>query len=118
VADRTLELRLVSPSATVFEGSVSSVVLPAWDGRVGILPGHAPYIALLGAGVLEADLPGGGSARFFIRRGVVKVEKDQVTVLSEFTAKETPADFRPGDAWLPLDELGEGGDGAPWNPLA
>jgi F-type H+-transporting ATPase subunit epsilon len=108
---------VVSPSATVFEGNVSSVVLPAWDGRVGILPGHAPLIALLGAGILEADLSGGGSERFFVRRGVVKVERDQVTVLSEFTSKETPADFRPGDAWLPLDELGEG-SGSGWNPLA
>ncbi len=117
MADRTLELRVVSPSATVYQGTVSSVVLPAWDGRVGILPGHAPYIALLGAGMLEADLPGGGSVRFFVRRGVVKVEKNEVTVLSEFTATEAPADFRPGEAWLPLDELGEG-SGTTWNPLA
>jgi hypothetical protein len=67
--------------------------------------------------MLDADLPAGGSASFFIRRGVVKVENDEVTVLSEFTASETPADFRPGEAWLPLDELGEG-SGAGWNPLA
>jgi hypothetical protein len=67
--------------------------------------------------MLEADLLGGGSASFFVRRGVVKVEKDGVTVLSEFTASQAPADFRPGEAWLPLDELGEG-SGAGFSPLA
>ena len=100
-----IELRLVSPVETVFHGEVASLVIPAWDGKVGILPGHAPYIALLGAGMLEADLPGGGSEWVFIRRGVLKVDNDQVTVLSEYAASEAPDDFSPGDAWLAPDEM-------------
>ena len=101
-----LSLSLVSPSQTVFEGDVDSLVLPAWDGKVGILPGHAPYIALLGAGMLTADRPDGGSLSFFVRRGVVKVDRDQVTVLSEYSAAEPPEDFTSGEAWLSPDELG------------
>lgn len=108
---RVLDLRVVSPSATVFEGRVSSIVLPAWDGRVGILPGHAPYIALLGAGMLDADLGGDGTESFFVRRGVVRVERNRVTVLSEFVASEAPRDFSSGEACLSPDEMSEGEEG-------
>ncbi len=93
---KRIELRLVSPVKTVFHGEVASLVISVWDGKVGILPGHAPYIALLGTGMLEADFPEGGSERFFIRQGVVKVEDDQVIGLSEYAASETPDDFSPG----------------------
>ncbi len=107
MASGKLDVRVVSPSRTVFQGEAVSVVVPAWDGKVGILPGHAPYIALLGAGMLDVDLAGGGSERFFVRRGVLKVQGDEVTVLSEFSASEPPGDFSPGEAWLSPDEVTE-----------
>jgi F-type H+-transporting ATPase subunit epsilon len=99
-----LTVRVVSPAEVVFEGEASSLVAPAWDGQVGILPGHAPFLALLGGGTLSVDLPGGGSRRFFVNRGVLKVENNQVTVLSEFAADAPPADFDPGSGWIDLDQ--------------
>ena len=105
--ERGLELRVVSPSATVFEGRVSSVVLPAWDGKVGILPGHAPFVALLGAGILDYRVEGGNPESFFVRQGVVEVDRDRVTVLSEFVASAVPDDFSPGEASLFPDETSE-----------
>ncbi len=83
-----LDVRVVSPEKVVFEGASAGVVVPAWDGQVGLLPGHAPLIALLGAGVLDIDLPGGGSHRFHVAGGVVKVEENRVTVLTEHAADQ------------------------------
>jgi F-type H+-transporting ATPase subunit epsilon len=107
---KTLSVRVVSPVEVVFEGEAMSIVVPAWDGKVGILPGHAPFIALLGSGTMEADLPGGGSERYFLDRGVVKVEDDRVTILSEYAGSAPPEGFDPSRAWLDLEEL-EAGDG-------
>jgi hypothetical protein len=49
----------------------------------------------------------------------MKVEGDQVTILSEYAATEAPADFDPATAWLDLDL--EGADleaiSGPENPL-
>ena len=69
-----LAVRLVSPEAEVFRGEASSVVAPAWDGMVGILPGHAAFITLLGHGEMAIDLPGGGSEKYFVAGGGLKVD--------------------------------------------
>jgi F-type H+-transporting ATPase subunit epsilon len=93
----TLRVRVVSPATVVYEGEASSLVAPAWDGMVGILPGHAPMIVLLGAGPLDIDVPGGGSTRFQIAGGVLKVVEDQVTILTDY-AGDTPPEVLPESA--------------------
>jgi F-type H+-transporting ATPase subunit epsilon len=89
----SLNVRVVSPERIVFEGEASAVVAPAWDGQVGILPGHAPMLALVGVGELSVDRPGGGSASFHVAGGVLKVERDIVTVLTEYAGDEPPAEI-------------------------
>jgi|GEM_PF-632180 len=111
-----LHVRLVSPQETVFEGTATSVVAPAWDGQVGILPGHAPMITLLGAGELILDGSGGTGQRFFLAQGVMKVEDNEVTILTEFVGAALPDDFEPSPSWPdPKDPLG--GLAEPGNPL-
>ena len=89
----SLNVRVVSPERVVFEGEASAVVAPAWDGQVGILPGHAPMLALVGVGELSVDRPGGGSASFYVAGGVLKVERDTLTVLTEYAGDEPPAEI-------------------------
>lgn len=95
MARGALDVRVVSPAAMVFEGDASSLVAPSWDGRVGILPGHAPFLALLGAGELAVDLPGGGSKSFQVAGGVIKVLENRVTILTEYAGSEPPAVIPP-----------------------
>ncbi len=90
MADGMLEVRVVSPDRVVFEGEASAVVAPAWDGHVGILRGHAPMLTLLGAGEMKIDRPGGGSDSFYVAAGVLKVEGDRVTLLTEYAGDEPP----------------------------
>jgi F-type H+-transporting ATPase subunit epsilon len=109
MAEGMLSLRVVSPTQTVFEGEVSSLVLPGWDGEVGILPGHAPFMTLLGGGRLRALRVGGGEESFFLFRGVAKVVGDKVTVLSEYAGAEPPEGYDPKNAWLDSSELDRSG---------
>ena len=85
-----LNVRVVSPDRVVFEGDAAAVVAPAWDGQVGILPSHAPMLALVGSGVMSIDRPGGGTDTFHVAGGVLKVERDQVTLLTEYAGDEPP----------------------------
>lgn len=105
MAEGVLQLRVVSPEEAVFEGEAAALVVPAWDGRVGILKGHAPLVALLGNGELIIDLPGGGSQTFHIAGGVMKVENDDVTVLTEYAGSDPPSDLSDSSVLHPEDVL-------------
>lgn len=114
-----LKVRVVSPQHVVFEGEASSLVAPAWDGQVGILPSHAPMIALLGAGTLDIDLPGGGSHRFYVAGGVLKVVTDDVTILTEY-AGDAPPDVLPEAARFDPEDVAAAttANASPGNPFA
>jgi F-type H+-transporting ATPase subunit epsilon len=103
VADGMLEVRVVSPDRVVFEGDASAVVAPAWDGHVGILRGHTPMLTLIGAGEMNIDRPGGGSDSFYVVGGVLKVERDRVTLLTEYAGDEPP-EQTPADAIVFADD--------------
>ncbi|MDA0329113.1 MAG: F0F1 ATP synthase subunit epsilon [Gemmatimonadetes bacterium] len=100
----SLRVRVVSPDRIVFEGEAASVVAPAWDGQVGILPGHAPMLALIGSGELSVDRPGGGSDTFHVAGGVLKVERNAVTLLTEYAGTEPPAEI-PASARVFVEDL-------------
>jgi len=115
MADPSLKVRLVSPEEELFSGPAVSVVAPAWDGEVGILPGHAPMITLLGHGELAVDLPGGGSERWHVAGGVLRVEGGELTILTEYAGENPPEELPPGA----IIYHGEGTEGSvPGNPLA
>ena len=71
---------VVSPARPVFEGSADWVTVPALDGQLGILPGHADLVAALGSGPLRIGR-GGRVDRFAVRGGFLKVGENNVTVL-------------------------------------
>ncbi len=107
-----LNVRVVSPEEVLFEGAAASVVAPAWDGKVGVLPGHAPMIALLGSGELSIDLPAGGSESFFVAGGVMKVEGSELTILTEYAGSE-PSEDLPSGARVDVDAIFEAMGGKP-----
>jgi F0F1-type ATP synthase epsilon subunit len=49
-------------------------------------------LALLGSGLLSIDRPGGGSDTYHVAGGVLKVERNQVTVLTEYAGDQPPAE--------------------------
>src|SRR3989442_6494341 len=65
-----MHVTVVSPERAVFDGAADAVVAPAYDGQVGILPGHAPFLALLGTGVL-AVRRGGAAGRLTAPGGLL-----------------------------------------------
>ena len=103
MADGMLDVRVVSPDRIVFEGEASAVTAPAWDGYVGILCGHAPMLTLIGSGEMTIDRPGGGSDTFYVAAGVLKVERDRVTLLTEYAGDEPPEQI-PDEAIVFADD--------------
>src|SRR5260370_39665632 len=67
-----MHVPVVSPEQAVFDGSADAVAAPAYDGQVGILPRHAPFLTLLGTGVLQVR-QGSASSRFRVAGGFLQV---------------------------------------------
>lgn len=77
-----LTVSVISPEKVLFEGTVDAIIAPAFDGEVGILPGHAPMMTLLGKGELKLG-SGGSAGRFHLEGGFLQVVDDKVRVVTE-----------------------------------
>lgn len=77
-----MKVSVISPERTIFEGDADSIVVPAWDGQLGVMKGHAPMLVLLGEGDMHIK-SGGSDQHFKISGGFMQVADDVVTVLSE-----------------------------------
>jgi F-type H+-transporting ATPase subunit epsilon len=81
--DRQLEVRIITPERVAFQGKVDAIVATAYDGELGILPGHAPMMVVLGIGELRVRV-GDRFEWFAIGEGFLHVAEDVVTVLTPF----------------------------------
>lgn len=64
------------------DAQVTEAELPGKDGYMGILPGHAPLLSVLGAGTLTYS-EGGSSKVIKIEGGFVEVFNNHVRVLAD-----------------------------------
>jgi F-type H+-transporting ATPase subunit epsilon len=79
---------VVTPERAVLDSTANMVILPMYDGELGVLPGRAPLIGRLGAGELRLNT-GTSVVRYFIEPGFVQVRNNVISVL---TAKAQKAE--------------------------
>jgi F-type H+-transporting ATPase subunit epsilon len=85
-----MHVTVISPASSMFDGEADGVIAPAFDGEVGILPNHAPFMTLLGEGTLTVRR-GGTVDRFAIRGGFLQVVDNRVRVVAEHVQGESHA---------------------------
>ena len=87
----SLILEIVTPEARVYSETVDTVVIPTVEGEVGILPGHIPLVAQVGAGELRATK--GGVTQFLaVGGGFVQVTGEKVSILADSAIEEAKID--------------------------
>jgi F-type H+-transporting ATPase subunit epsilon len=90
-----LRVRLVTPERPLFEHEAAAVELPAKNGYMEVLYGHAPLMAELGAGdVIVHGGPEGPESitRYNVSWGFVEVLPDRVTILASDALKPEEID--------------------------
>ena len=78
----TIRCEIVSQDRTVFQGDVDIVILPGVAGEMGILPHHAPVLAILKYGVIKVRHDG-KEELFTVAGGLAEVQPNIVTVLAD-----------------------------------
>ncbi|MFA5975031.1 MAG: F0F1 ATP synthase subunit epsilon [Elusimicrobiota bacterium] len=77
-----LHIDIVTPDRLVMQGLADSVIVPAADGELGILPNHAPLLAQLQPG--QIHLRRGDLVELFaISGGYVEIRENRVLVFAE-----------------------------------
>jgi len=77
-----MRVTVISPETSLFDGEAESLVAPAYDGQVGILPNHAPFMTLLGSGILTVRHQD-RTSRFAVSGGFLQVVDNVVRVVAE-----------------------------------
>ncbi len=77
-----LKLEIVTPEARIFSDDVDTVVLPGFEGEMGVLPAHAPLVTTLLCGELRIT-KGGKSTEMAVGDGLVEVTGAYVRVLTD-----------------------------------
>ncbi|PYT23361.1 MAG: ATP synthase F1 subunit epsilon [Acidobacteria bacterium] len=93
------EFEVATPERLIVQERVTEAQIPARDGYIGVLPGHAPLVAELQNGVLSYVT--GGSTRYLaIHGGFVEVLPDQVRVLADLGERAEEIDVPRAQAAL------------------
>jgi F-type H+-transporting ATPase subunit epsilon len=86
-----LHLQIVSVDRALVSAEVDEVEIPGAEGYFGVLPGHTPLLALLGAGELWYR-QGQEFHYLHIAFGFAEVQPDRVTILAEIAEKADEID--------------------------
>ncbi len=73
---------VVTPEVTALDTQAEFVVVPLFDGELGIAAGHSPLIGRLGFGELRLRNAQGVAERYYVDAGFVQVANNVVTVLT------------------------------------
>ena len=79
----TIRCDIVSAEQEIFHGVVEMVIATGEMGELGIAPRHAPLITRLKPGQVRVLLPGGEEQFFYVSGGILEVQPQVVTILTD-----------------------------------
>lgn len=79
----TIQVNVVSAEESIFSGEAHFVALPGEAGELGIYPRHTPLITRIRPGSVRIHLADGTQELVFVAGGILEVQPNCVTVLSD-----------------------------------
>ena len=79
----TILVDVVSAEESIFSGEAKFVSLPGEAGELGIYPRHTPLITRIRPGAVRIEKADGTEEFVFVAGGVLEVQPDHITVLSD-----------------------------------
>jgi F-type H+-transporting ATPase subunit epsilon len=98
----TIQLQVVSPERQLVDEQVTEAQVPALEGYIGVLPGHARLLSALKPGGVLTYQAGGQEKALAVYGGFVEVLPDRVRVLAD--AAEFREEINAADAQKKLEE--------------
>jgi F-type H+-transporting ATPase subunit epsilon len=100
----TIHVDVVSAEELIFSGEARFVALPGEAGELGVYPRHTPLITRVKAGSVRIELADGGEEFVFVAGGIIEIQPDSVTVLSDTAIRGKDLDEERANAAKTLAE--------------
>jgi len=94
----TIHVDVVSAEESIFSGEARFVALPGESGELGVYPRHTPLITLVKAGSVRIEMADGSEEFVFVAGGIIEVQPDRVTVLSDTAIRGKDLDEEKANA--------------------
>ncbi|EGI77928.1 F0F1 ATP synthase subunit epsilon [Hylemonella gracilis] len=94
----TIHVDVVSAEESIFSGEARFVALPGEAGELGIYPRHTPLITRVKPGSVRIELADGKEEFVFVAGGILEVQPDCVTVLSDTAVRGKDLDEEKASA--------------------
>jgi F-type H+-transporting ATPase subunit epsilon len=91
---------VITPESQAVDAEATDVVLPAHDGLLGVLPGHAPFLCKLGTGLLRYRDLKNQEQRVFIENGFGHIRDNEVSILTTNAITKEDIDTSAAEAKL------------------
>lgn len=82
-SQRLIRVGVVSVTGDIYRGPVRFAVLPARNGELGVLPGHAPLLTMLIPGHVRLVDESGLVQLIYITGGMAEVRPDEISILAD-----------------------------------
>tara|TARA_B100000700_G_C14557631_1_gene629574 strand:- start:190 stop:579 length:390 start_codon:yes stop_codon:yes gene_type:complete len=79
------KVEIISPDNSILKTNASLVIIPSFEGEIGILRDHIPLITFLRPGLIKIDEE--GEKKYFVEDGTVEFSNNNLLILTS-TAKE------------------------------
>jgi len=100
----TIHVNVVSAEESIFSGEARFVALPGESGELGIFPRHTPLITRIKPGSVRIEMADGSEEFIFVAGGILEVQPDRVTVLSDIAIRGKDLDEEKSNAAKALAE--------------
>ena len=78
-------VEIISPDQTILKQETNEVIIPSFEGQMGILKNHIPLITFLRPGIITIKAE--GEKRFYIEEGTVEFSNNNLLILTS-TARD------------------------------
>ncbi len=94
----TIHVDVVSAEESIFSGEAKFVALPGEAGELGIYPRHTPLITRIRPGSVRIEMADGREEFVFVAGGILEVQPNCVTVLSDTAIRGKDLDEEKANA--------------------
>jgi F-type H+-transporting ATPase subunit epsilon len=94
----TIHVDVVSAEESIFSGEARFVALPGEAGELGIYPRHTPLITRIKSGSVRIEKADGSEEFVFVAGGILEVQPNCVTVLSDTAIRGKDLDEEKANA--------------------